>query len=137
MLLRDLEKFPKDRPLNRYLHLRDIAQGIVFDSQRRGGVVLQEHVVAAREGIRITESMIDDKAQPRMITDAMQYYSHCVVTSGGGFDAEFTIGVGKQEAPSLARSYTVKGRFHSSEFYSRVVNFFVQESVRNYEDRYV
>ena len=135
LLMRDLEKHPENRPLNQFLYLRDLAQTIAFEQER--GAPASRHVANARKGIEIMEKL-SDQPQLRMIGDALQYYSHCVVHSGSpSFEAEVTIKSGKEEAPGLAASLQFKGRFHSKDFYLKVINRFAQESVKLYENRYL
>lgn len=138
LLLRDLEKYPENRPLNQFLHLRDIAQSIVFESQRFGGAVLDHHIEAAQRGVALMEKIaLAESTQIRMISDAMQYYSFCVITLGKGFDAEIDVKVSKPEAPALSCTLNVKGKFHSREFFGKLINRFAQESTKQYEDRYL
>ena len=135
LLLRDLEKHPENRPLNRFLYLRDLAQTIAFEQERGGPTA--HHADHARKGIEIMEQ-IADQPQLRMIGDALQYYSHCVVSSGmPSFEAEVSVKSMKEEAPALSASLSFKGRFHSREFYLKIVNRFAQESCKLYEDRYL
>ena len=135
LLMRDLEKHPDNRPLNQFLYLRDLAQTIAFDQER--GAPRGHHVSTARKGIEIMEKLAE-QPQIRMIADALQYYSHCVVNSGApSFEAEVSIKAGKEEAPGLASSLNFKGRFHSKDFYFKILNRFAQESCKLYEDRYL
>ena len=137
LLMRDRVKYPQ-RQLNSFLMLRDIAQGLMFEQQQTGGALLPHHDAKAREGIKIMEGLIESKeAQSRMLSDCIQYYSHCVVTTGSGFDAEIDIKTRTPAAPDLAASISVKGRFHSREFYHKVLTKFSEESIKQYEDRYL
>jgi 2-polyprenyl-3-methyl-5-hydroxy-6-metoxy-1,4-benzoquinol methylase/glycosyltransferase involved in cell wall biosynthesis len=133
---RDRKKFPT-RELNRFLMIRDIAQGLMFEHQQTGGQLLPHHKDQATEGIQLMEEMVEHSKQVRMISDAMMYYSHCVATQGGGFDAEFTCNVKNDTAPDLSASMKVSGRFHSREFFNKVVSKFSQESTKLYEDKYL
>jgi 2-polyprenyl-3-methyl-5-hydroxy-6-metoxy-1,4-benzoquinol methylase/glycosyltransferase involved in cell wall biosynthesis len=136
LLMRDREKYPT-RQLNSFLMLRDIAQGLMFEHQQTGGRRLHGQIERAQEGIKLFERLVDGAEQIRMIGDCMQYYSHCVVTTGGGFDAEVTIRSLNEVAPDLAASFNFKGRFHSRDFYNKVANKFLQESTKLYESRYL
>jgi glycosyltransferase involved in cell wall biosynthesis/2-polyprenyl-3-methyl-5-hydroxy-6-metoxy-1,4-benzoquinol methylase len=136
LLKRDLEKYPTERPLNKFLMLRDIAQGIQFDAEQNSGYSLPRHIEEAKRGIKIMEQ-IAQLPQLKMISDAMPYYSLCVATTGSGFDADLTMKVRSPQAPDLAVSMELKGRFHSREFFSTLVNKFSQESTRYYEDRHL
>ena len=72
-----------------------------------------------------------------MLSDAMPYYTHCVVTSGGGFESEIAIKVNNPQAPTLAVDMKLKGAFHSREFYKQLVNRFLEEPVKYYDDPYL
>lgn len=134
LLKRDRAQYPTERPLNQFLWLRDLAQGIQFDAERMGP--RPEHLAQAAEGIKIMEQ-IADMPQLKMITDAMPYYSLCVATTGGGFDADISFQTRHSAAPDLAVNSSIKGRFHSRDFYLKLVNKFSQESTKHYEDRYL
>lgn len=136
LLIRDREKYP-DRELNKFLWLRDLAQGMMFEQEQMGGQVAPEHIVRAREGIRIMEELVETTQHMRMITDALPYYTHCVVTSGGGFESEITVKVANPQAPALAVNMSIKGAFHSRKFFNRLANRLIEEPTRHYEDRYL
>jgi glycosyltransferase involved in cell wall biosynthesis len=136
LLMRDRQKYP-DRELNKFLYLRDLAQGMMFEQEQMGGNIAPEHVVRAREGIRIFEDLVATTQHIRMISDALPYYTHCVVTSGGGFESEITIKVANPQAPALAVNTSIKGAFHSREFFRTLANRFIEEPTKHYEDRYL
>jgi glycosyltransferase involved in cell wall biosynthesis/2-polyprenyl-3-methyl-5-hydroxy-6-metoxy-1,4-benzoquinol methylase len=136
LLIRDREKYPT-RELNKFLWLRDLAQGMMFEQEQMGGMVAPEHVERAKEGIRIMEELVDSSPHLRMISDAMQYYTHCVVTSGGGFESEITVKTANPQAPALSTSLSIRGAFHSRAFFQKVVNRFTEEPTKHYEDRYL
>lgn len=136
LLMKDREKYPT-RELNKFLWLRDLAQGMMFEQEQMGGRVAPEHIVRAREGIRLFEELVTTTQHIRMISDAMPYYTHCVVTSGGGFESEITIRVANPQAPSLAVNTSIKGAFHSREFFKTLANRFIEEPTKHYEDRYL
>ena len=136
LLIKDREKYPT-RELNKFLWLRDLAQGMMFEQEQMGGRVAPEHIARAKEGIRIMEELVKTTQHMRMITDAMPYYTHCVVTSGGGFESEITVRVANPQAPALAVNMSIKGAFHSREFYTRLAHRFIEEPTKHYEDRYL
>ncbi len=102
-----------------------------------GGRVAPEHIVRAKEGIRIMEELVSTTQHMRMISDAMPYYTHCVVTSGGGFESEITVRVANPQAPALAVNMSIKGAFHSRKFFNQLANRFIEEPTKHYEDRYL
>lgn len=135
LLLKDVAEYPTQRPLNKFLHLRDIAQSIQFDARERGGFTRQ-HAEDAWRGIRVMEQ-IADMPQVKMIADSMQYYSLCVSSLGIGFDAELDLKTKHPHAPDLAASLNFNGRFHSREFFAKLVTKFSGESVRHYEEAHL
>lgn len=135
LLMRDRAENP-ERTLNKFLAIRDIAQGIVFELEQTGGRPMPDHAERAREGIAIMEQ-IAAEPQLKMLTDAMPYYSQCVVSSGvSGFDVDVSVKVDRPEAPGTAATMGLKGKFHSREFFAQVINKFATESTKVYESRY-
>jgi len=136
LLMRDREKYPT-RELNKFLYLRDIAQGLMFEQEQLGGGVAPHHIPRAREGIKLMEEIVSSTEHIRMISDAMPYYTHCVVTSGGGFESEIKVKTANPQAPGLAVDLSLKGAFHSREFYNRLVHRFIEEPTKHYDDPYL
>lgn len=135
LLHRDLQKYP-ERGLNRFLMLRDIAQGLMFEHEQTKGVVLHGHKERAQEGINMWRAMIE-KDPLRMVMDSLQFYSHCVATLGMGFDAEVTYRVAKEIAPDLACNTNFKGRFATQDDYSKLIRKIEQEATRHYDSKYL
>ena len=136
LVLRDRKKHPT-RELNKFLMIRDIAQGLMYEHRQTGGILLDHQKEQAEECIKLMEELVDTSQFIRMIVDAMQYYSHAVLTLGRGFDGDFTCVVKNDVAPDLSASLNVKGRFHSRAFFEKVVSRLSQESTKLYEDRYL
>ncbi len=135
LLLRDRKQNPT-RTLNKFLMLRDIAQGIVFELEQTSGRPMPDHRTRALEGIELMKE-IAQEPQPKMFADAMPYYSQCVLASGiTGFDVDLDFKVGRPEAPGLSVTMGIKGKFHSREFFSQVIRKFAEESTKVYESRY-
>lgn len=134
LLHRDREQYPTRR-LNSFLWLRDLAQGMIFEQQQMGGGVAPHHLERAEEGVKLFESMIEG-ATPKMIVDALPYYSLCVMTLGKGFESNLTVEIGNPAAPDLAVKFNVQGRFHSRAFYKRLVEHILEESTKTYESTY-
>jgi len=135
LLMRDRAENP-ERTLNKFLAIRDIAQGLVFELEQTGGRPMPDHAERGREGITIMEQ-IAAEPQLKMLVDAMPYYSQCVVSSGvTGFDVDVSVKVDRPDAPGTAASMGLKGKFHSRDFFSQVINKFATESTKVYESRY-
>lgn len=135
LLHRDLAKYP-ERGLNRFLWLRDIAQGLMFEHEQTGGVILDGQRERALEGIRLYEQILD-KDPIRMAIDSLQYYSHCVQTNGGGFEADVSYKVANQQAPDLACNMSFKGRFSTRDHYAKLMRKIEEEATRHYESKYL
>jgi glycosyltransferase involved in cell wall biosynthesis len=135
LLHRDLQKYP-ERGLNRFLWLRDIAQGLMFEHEQTQGVILHGHRERAQEGVEMWRAMVE-KDPLRMVMDSLQFYSHCVGTLGEGFDAEVTYRVAKECAPDLACNTNFKGRFASQDDYSKLIRKIEQEATRHYDSKYL
>lgn len=135
LLHRDLAKYP-GRGLNRFLWLRDIAQGLMFEHEQTQGQVIEGQQERAREAVALWEQIVE-KDPIRMAIDSLKYYSHCVETLGGGFQAELSYKVGTQTAPDLACNMQFNGRFASVKHYELLMNKIHQEATRHYESKYL
>lgn len=135
LLHRDLEKYPT-RGLNRFLWVRDIAQGLMFEHEQTQGQVMEGHRERAAEAIALWEQIIE-KDPVRMAVDSLRYYSHCVETLGGGFEFEVTYKSATQAAPDLACNMQFKGRFASIKHYELLMSKIHQEATRHYESKYL
>jgi glycosyltransferase involved in cell wall biosynthesis/2-polyprenyl-3-methyl-5-hydroxy-6-metoxy-1,4-benzoquinol methylase len=135
LLHRDLQKYP-ERGLNRFLWLRDIAQGLMFEHEQTRGQVIEGQRERAQEGVALFEQIID-KDPVRMAIDCLRYYSHCVETLGAGFEADVNYNVGTAAAPDLACHMQFKGRFFSRDHYTKLMRKIEQEATRHYESKYL
>lgn len=135
LLHRDMEKYPA-RGLNRFLWLRDIAQGLMFEHEQTQGQVVEGQRERAQEAVALWEQIIE-KDPIRMAIDSLRYYSHCVETLGGGFEAEVSYKVATQAAPDLACNMQFKGRFASIKHYELLMSKIHQEATRHYESKYL
>ena len=135
LLLRDLEKHP-NRVLNKFLHLRDLAQGLAFEGQQTGGVS-EGMVQNARKVVDLFRELIDVNPMVRMTLDAVPYYSTAVSVLGGGFHAKFSVETKKDELPGVAARATFEGRFDSIETYTRLLARIAKETTTQYEAQYL
>lgn len=137
LLERDMAANP-ERTLNRFLWLRDIAQGIMFEREQVGMQILPSHHERAAEGVKLFSEMLhDDKVHLRMIVDSLQYYSFCNETMGQGFSAEVNFKCATPKAPDMAVNAEFKGLFANREHLSCLLNRFAQESTKHYEAEYL
>lgn len=135
LLHRDLQKYP-NRGLNRFLWLRDIAQGLMFEHEQTGGHVIDGQRERALEGVQIWRQILENDPM-RMCMDSLRFYSHCVETLGEGFEADVTYRVAKPIAPDLACSTQFKGRFLCVDDYRKLMRKLEQEATRHYESKYL
>ena len=137
LLVRDVEENP-DRTLNRFLLLRDIAQGLGFENQVRGGISAEMQQRAQR-GVALFIELLNKKDTIlRMMVDALPHYSLCVevLQLPGSFDADINLGTSRVGTPMLSGSTGAKGRFHDRETFSKFINLIIQESTKSYESKY-
>lgn len=135
LLYKDRQANP-DRGLNRFLWLRDTAQSLMFEHEQTGGHIIEGQKERALEGIQLFGEMIE-KDTPRMLIDALPYYSHCVVTTGGGFESELAYAGMTPAAPDLAVKLNFKGQFHSRDYLFRLTRKIQEEATKHYEDQYL
>jgi 2-polyprenyl-3-methyl-5-hydroxy-6-metoxy-1,4-benzoquinol methylase/glycosyltransferase involved in cell wall biosynthesis len=137
LLMRDVEVHP-DRYLNKYLLMRDIAQGIIFEQQMTGG--LGDDVVSrANKGVELFKELIDlKKPVLRMVQDCLPFYSTCVEALGipGAFNAEISLKVNRVGTPTMTANTVVSGRFADPETYMKFVNLIQRESTKHYDSKY-
>lgn len=128
LLVRDIEKYP-DRLLNKFLMIRDLAQGIAFGSS--SGSVMKKD---AETAVKFFEELIDsEKPVTRLLIDSLQYYSLCVEILGTGFEAEMQF---KTQRPPLATGTTIKGLFFNREHFMKLSNRLLKEATQQYEEKY-
>jgi glycosyltransferase involved in cell wall biosynthesis/2-polyprenyl-3-methyl-5-hydroxy-6-metoxy-1,4-benzoquinol methylase len=135
LLYRDREVNP-DRGLNRYLMLRDVAQGLVFEQEQTQGYVTTDQPVRAEIGVQIFEEMLE-KDSVRSVIEALKYYSHCVAVLGRGFESKLHMEFKNDHAPDLNANLDVEGRFHSREFFAKLVSKLHEEATKQYESEYL
>lgn len=134
LLMRDIEAHP-DRILNKFLLLRDIAQGIGFDRQR--GIATEEHLAQATHGVHLMHTMIDSSDFPlRMVLDGLQYYSVCNEVLGVGFLIKFGWGATLPGVDTLSNTGNIEARVHNRDYYFKLINRIAQEATQHYESHY-
>ena len=128
LLIKDLEKYP-DRTLNKFLYMRDAAQGIAFNP-RGGSVEVQD----AQRVVDMFSEMLDHPGPvSRILIDSLNYYSLCVEILGTGFEAEMQF---KTKRLPLAGGSSIKGRFYNREHFLKLSNRLFKEATDKYEDKY-
>jgi 2-polyprenyl-3-methyl-5-hydroxy-6-metoxy-1,4-benzoquinol methylase/glycosyltransferase involved in cell wall biosynthesis len=135
LLMKDIEKHPK-RTLNKFLYLRDLSQGIVFEGESTGGVS-QRMMDSAHKVVKLFDEMIDENPMLRMTLDAVPYYSTASATLGGGFTAMIRIETKKDELPGMKAAVDIEGRFHNREIYTKLLARIAQETTVNYDAAYI
>lgn len=131
LLIQDLSKHP-DRILNKFLYMRDAAQGIAFGVNGGGFNSVQKE--DASRVVKMFEELLDHPGPvSRIIVDSLNYYSLCVEVLGGGFEAEMQF---KTRRLPLAGGSTIKGRFFNREHFMKLSNRLFKEATERYEDKY-
>lgn len=136
LLVKDLQENP-DRTLNKFLTIRDITQGVMFDIERNRGNLLQGHVEDLTRVVDMFEALIDEKSHVRMIVDALEYYTFATTALGVGFDADMTINVAKPGFPDLNVSTQVKGRFRTRAVHKKLTDRIIEETTQHYESKHL
>lgn len=137
LLMRDLEDNP-DRYLNKFLLLRDLAQGLGFEAGMRGSTT-PEMLARAQKGVDTFKELLGlKKPVLRMLIDSMPYYSLCVELLGvpGSFDATLGLKVERVGTPSMQADVTLRGRFADRVTYFKFLNLIAEESTKSYESKY-
>ena len=130
LLERDMAKHP-DRTLNKFLYLRDLAQGIGFE--RQAGIANPLQHQRAAVGVRLFEDLLASD-HIRMIIDSLPFYSICVDVLGGGFEAAARVGASKMNGGiDLATSPEVRGLFLKPDHWLKLTSKLTKESIKHYE----
>ena len=135
LLLRDLEAYP-DRPLNKFLYIRDLSQGIAFEGEATGRVS-QKMMDDARKVVDLFDKMVTDSPMLRLTLDAIPYYSTASATLGNAFEATIKVMTGKPEFAGVKAVVDVEGVFHSRETYKKLLARIAQETTVNYDAEYI
>jgi len=133
LLMRDVNDNP-DRILNKFLLIRDLAQGIGFELQMSGGQVLPEHRERAARAIALwRELLANEKPVARMLLDALQYYTLAAEVLGGWFNVDTTIHVQKL---TLDTNTKVQGKFLTANDFTTLINRLSKEATAAYDSAY-
>lgn len=135
LLMRDVKENP-ERFINKFLLLRDIAQGIQFEMEQTGGRLLSDHAERAQRGVDVFVELMESK-HLRLIVDSLQYYSHCVAILGKGFEAKVGYSVRNEHAPTLAMSTEIQARFYNREHFEKLLGKLIEESTKHYGSQYL
>lgn len=133
LLMRDIDEHP-DRLLNKFLLIRDLAQGIGFELQQSGGRPLPDHPARAQRVIDLWRELLgNEKPVSRMLLDAMQYYTMAAEVLGGAFDVNVSLATAK--APHQT-NLNVQGKFLRPDDLSQLLTRLSKEATANYDSRY-
>lgn len=135
LMIRDREKYP-DRILGIFLWLRDISHMCKFEMEQNGNRLTDDLVFKAKRGIELWETLLE-KADIRMLDDALEYYTLFVTILGGGFEMSSGIAATKGNGHSPNASSKIKnGRFLNTEHAKAYIDKSFQKEVTNYDSRY-
>jgi glycosyltransferase involved in cell wall biosynthesis/2-polyprenyl-3-methyl-5-hydroxy-6-metoxy-1,4-benzoquinol methylase len=135
LLHRDVKENPK-RTINKFLMIRDLAQGIQFELEQTQGQPLADHRDRAMRAVELFSELIDEPML-RMTIDSLQYYSFCVNTLNTGFEAKLKYATRFDGAPSLSVETDIDGRFFNREHFERLLRRLNEESLKHYGSRYL
>lgn len=133
LLMKDLEANP-DRMLNKFLMLRDIAQGIQFDAQSGQADAATAHA-QARKGVELYLALLDTE-HLRMILDALPYYSVCNEVLGQGFVGKLTWETNRPPFDQMSSKGSFEGKFADRATWLKLCDRIAQETTKHYESRY-
>lgn len=139
LVMRDRADYP-NRHINAFLLVRDLAQGILFESAQMGGGIAPHHIERAEEAVKLFEDMTTNRGGVignRMLVDSLKYYSYCVGVLGKGFDAVVSMKFTNPVAPALNVNLDMAGKFHSREFYRKFNDALIEEITKLYESQYL
>lgn len=133
LLLRDIEDHP-DRLLNKFLLIRDLAQGVGFELQSNGGRPMPDHRARCQRVVDLWRELLAcDKPVSRMLLDALQYYTMAAEVLGGWFEANVGLHVSKSPADT---KLNVQAKFVSIDDFSQLLQRLSKEATVNYDSRY-
>jgi hypothetical protein len=136
LLVRDMKRYP-ERTLNRFLTVRDLAQGVMFELERSGGMATQLQMEQAQQVVAMFEDILDKKLHIRMCIDSIDYYSMMNRLLGQGFEAETTLKFSKEPFRDLAVSTAIKGVFRTRQVYEKLIARITEEATKHYESQYL
>lgn len=133
LLMRDIEDHP-DRLLNKFLLIRDLAQGVGFELQSNGGRPMPDHRARCQRVVDLWRELLAcDKPVSRMLLDALQYYTMAAEVLGGWFAADVGLHVSKSPADT---KLNVQGKFVSADDFTQLLQRLSKEATANYDSRY-
>lgn len=137
LLARDREDYP-DRKLGKFLWVRDLAQSCMYESESNGGVVTDNMVKNAREGLELFEEILNEENIPaRMLVDVLPYSNHCAAVLGNVFELVFKLSSSKLGGGiNIDVEAPIHGVFSSKESARKLMNKLLEERLLNYESKY-
>lgn len=136
LLRQDILDNPQ-RTLNKFLTIRDLTQGVMFELERTGGNATQEHIETMRSVVDQFEAMIDKKEHVRMLVDALEYYSTCLRALNEGFEYKGSFGYSKPPFNDLNVNTAVEGRFRNRAVLDKLINRISEEATKHYESKHL
>lgn len=133
LLLRDIEDHP-DRLLNKFLLIRDLAQGVGFELQSNGMRPLPDHRARCERVIALWQELLaSEKPVTRMLIDSLQYYTMAAEVIGGWFEANVALHVAKAPADT---KLNVQAKFVHIDDFTQLLQRLSKEATANYDSRY-
>jgi len=137
LMQRDHEKYP-NRILGKFLWMRDCAHIVKYSLENGNGFTREDLMNWCNEGIRTWREMLKE-GNPRLMVDAMPFYSEMVHHSMGhnGIEYRFLVGSRRMSASrDLPENKPVVGLFANVEDIKNFSSMMVEKNLESYEERY-
>ena len=133
LLMRDVKEHP-NRILNKFLLIRDLAQGVGFELQQNGGASRERFMDHRSRALRIVELwrelLSNPKPVSRMLIDALPYYTLASEVIGGWFAADVSFSTQKL---SLSTQQKIQGKFLTTQDFNGLLTRLSQEATQHYD----
>jgi glycosyltransferase involved in cell wall biosynthesis/SAM-dependent methyltransferase len=139
LIRRDRAQNPR-RLLGKMLWLRDLAHVCMFGLEQTRGMVTEEMLATAKEGIELWEDLLreSEKSQmaARMLRDGLEFYSTLVGVLGSGFEFQVQMHAARDAPAKLDAGQKRMGRFLNREHLNGYLRTCVDEQVQPIVSRY-
>ena len=136
LMVRDREKYP-ERVIGHFLWVRDLALMCQFEIEQNGGIISPAMKERAEEGIKTWEKMIDDdEFNPRMVSDALEYYSTLTKIVGGGFEFSINFSVSKFVGGLNPNGTPLVAHFLTKDHMDKFILKMIHSEIKHYDSKY-
>lgn len=137
LLKRDRKDY-SDRKLGKFLWIRDLAQGCMYNAEQNGGVITNEMIASADEGILIFEELLNSETPSKLLIECLPYYSYLTTLKGNTFEMAFKIDAVKfaGSGADTNRAQEVSASFAKVSHAEKLADMILKERLSNYESKY-